>query len=221
MPPATTAPRPRPGRGQDILRVFTEKLAESGYDGTSISAVASELGLSKGTVMHHYGSKDRLLQQTMLGYMQRRNAEVIAIRKQFGDPEQRLAAIIVAMVTAHRDDRAATIAFSRELMRFANDPVMDEVRLLRRDFTNEVRRVIEDGMAAGTFRRGDSTLAALQIIGACNWLWTWLEPGGRLGVDEIAHEFVGSMLGGLLYADPPDPGTTLDFVAELRAATPA
>jgi AcrR family transcriptional regulator len=70
----------RPGRKREILERFTVRMAVQGYDQTSSSEIARDLGLSKGTVMHHYGSKDRLLRQMSLEYMQRRLTEVTSCR---------------------------------------------------------------------------------------------------------------------------------------------
>ena len=38
---------------------FTRAVAERGYDGTNFGDLAVELGISKGTIVHHFGTKDR------------------------------------------------------------------------------------------------------------------------------------------------------------------
>ena len=50
-----------PGSKDQILRTFADMVAEHGYDNVSLSMVAGELGISKGTIVHHYGTKDRML----------------------------------------------------------------------------------------------------------------------------------------------------------------
>jgi AcrR family transcriptional regulator len=190
--------RPRPGKQDEILRTFTEKVASKGYDGTSLGEIAGELGLSKGTIMHHYGAKENILRRMSLEYMQRRLAELELIAAEYEEPARRLAAIITALITAFRDDRAATQAFSREFMRFAQEPVMEEVRVLRERYSATVRGELERGMATGTFRRLDSRVVSLQLIGMCNWGWTWIDPDGPLTVEEIAAVYVETVIGGLL-----------------------
>ena len=41
-----------PGKSGAILDIFTRHVAEKGYDGTSFSDVASELGISQGLIVH-------------------------------------------------------------------------------------------------------------------------------------------------------------------------
>ncbi len=68
---------PRPGRlraagrSQDILATFTRFVAERGYSEANFSDIAGELGISKGTIVHHYGTKDRLFAAMHDSYMRR------------------------------------------------------------------------------------------------------------------------------------------------------
>jgi AcrR family transcriptional regulator len=206
--------RQRPGRQRDILNVFTDLVAEQGYDMTSLSEIASRLQVSKGTIMHHFGSKDRLLQQMALEYTERRLAELEIVLAAEEAPERQLALIVASLVTAHRDDRAATLAFSREFMRFASDPVMDEVRQLRRRYAGLISDVVSRGMDDGSFRRTDATIVALQLIGMCTWAWTWLRPDGPIAVDEVARIFVHTALDGVL-TEPSAERDVLELPEEI------
>jgi AcrR family transcriptional regulator len=195
----------RSGRQGDILETFTTLVARQGYDMTSVAEIADQLRLSKGTIMYHFGSKDQMLKQLSLEYMQRRLAELEEIVAQYAGADERLRAVVISLVTSYRNDRAASVAFSREFMRFADKPVMDEVRELRRCYVDLLQEVIDGGANDGTLRRTDTKVVALQIIGMCNWTWTWLRPDGRLSVDEIASIFADTLLAGLLApASAPD-----------------
>ena len=65
----------RKNRKEDIIRCFGDMVAERGYDKVSLRDVAEALEMSKGTILHHFGSKDRLLEQVHSDYMERRLAE--------------------------------------------------------------------------------------------------------------------------------------------------
>jgi AcrR family transcriptional regulator len=49
-------PRP-PGRRGEILDAFVRYVAERGYERTNIGDIADELGMSKGTIVHHFGTR--------------------------------------------------------------------------------------------------------------------------------------------------------------------
>ena len=67
--------RPVGGRRAAILELFIRSVAERGYDGTNIGDLAAALEISKGTIVHHFTSKDRMLAESHEDYMRRRLAE--------------------------------------------------------------------------------------------------------------------------------------------------
>lgn len=195
------ARRERASRRNDILRCFTELVAERGYDGVSLRDVADALGMSKGTILHHFGTKDRLLEELHADYMNRRLAEARELLERFDDPVDQVRAIIYQLLVAEQDDRAATVAFAREIVRFSSEDVMADVRAMRRQYAALVRDIIRRGVEAGVFADVDPTIASLQLFGMCNWSWTWFEPGGTWTTEEIAEEFSRTFLHGLISRD--------------------
>jgi TetR/AcrR family transcriptional regulator, cholesterol catabolism regulator len=189
---------PRGGQSSKgaILRLFADMIADHGYDEVSLSMVASELGISKGTIVHHYGTKDRMLEAVHHEYMTRRLAEAHAFLEQFEEPEQQLTAFVVQLLLCHRDDRAATVVFGREVARFATEELMRDVRHMRAEYTALVVDVIKRGMADGVFREDDADLVALQIFGSTNWSWTWISHS-RWSFQDIAATWMRTLLGGL------------------------
>jgi len=223
--PDGAAPR-RDSRRAAILDAFTRAVADRGYDGTNFGDLATELGISKGTIVHHFGTKDAMLRELHEGYMRRRLAEVRIVWERLTAPEERLAAFVHLGVRYQVVDRAATIAFQREVLRFAAEPGMDTSQALRAEYRRLVERVLADGTAAGTFRPGDDRLRTLQLFGSVHWMWTWFDPDGPRPVAEVAASFVDTFLAGVLVeragaarlADPD--GHVARVVGEAVAAGP-
>lgn len=188
---------PRKSKRAEILRSFTELVAERGYDEVSVRDVAESLAISKGTILHHFGSKEAILEQINNDYMRRRLAEARDYLPGLDDPVDELQAFICHLMLCQQDDRAATVAFSREIVRSASEPVMAEVRQLRDEFSAVLVQIIERGVKSGAFAKCDPRLTALQIFGMVNWAWTWFVPGGRKTAVEIADQFSATVIGGL------------------------
>jgi AcrR family transcriptional regulator len=187
----------RKSRRGEILQCFTEMVAERGYDEVSIRDVAEALGISKGTILHHFRSKEALLEQVHNEYMRRRLAEADDFLAEFDDPVDQLQLIVYQLMLSQQDDRAATVAFSREIVRSAEEEVMVEVRAMRDRYSALVIEIIARGVESGAFERVDPQLTALQVFGMCNWSWTWFKPEGRWQVSKIADEFCRTLIGGL------------------------
>ena len=56
----------------------------------------------------------------------------------------------------------------------------------RRAVLENFADVIERGMRSGEFGLVDAKVAALAILGMCNWTAWWYQPGGRRSREEIA-----------------------------------
>ncbi|MFJ9565202.1 TetR/AcrR family transcriptional regulator [Streptomyces fuscichromogenes] len=194
------------GRSGLILDSFTRRVAQFGYDGTNFSDIASELGISKGTIVHHYGTKDRLLASLHESYMRRRLAEAYLILNRLSSPSEQLAGLLFAFMLYHEHDRDATVAFQREISRLADQESLSEGVRLRGEYLELVRGVLRKGMESGQFRQGDPKIQSLLIMGSAQWAWTWFDPSGPHTADEVASSLVDMVLGGLLARPAAAPG---------------
>jgi AcrR family transcriptional regulator len=208
----------------DILDTFARLVAQLGYDEVSLRMVAEELNLSKGTIVHHYGTKDRILEAVHNDYMTRRLREAHEILDRISDPADQLTAFVAQLLLAQRDDRPATVAFAREIARVSTLELMKDVRAMRNQYAQLVQQAVQRGMDAGVFRRDDADLITLQIFGMCNWSWTWLRRDGQWSIAEIVDTWVGTLLSGLnLRADggAPDRAPIVEMVEQIMASSAA
>jgi AcrR family transcriptional regulator len=190
---------PRASSRDAILRVFAEHVAARGYADTSLGDVAAELGLSKGTIVHHFRSKEAMLGELHVAYFGRRFAEAEFILTELDDPVRRLIAMIYALLKAHRDDRAASLACLRELVRYFEGELNEYVRSQRVAYTDILVGVLRDGVRRGVLHTDDPRMTALHIFGMCNYAWTWYRPAGPQSVEQIAAQFARDILGGLIH----------------------
>jgi AcrR family transcriptional regulator len=187
----------RGGRRREILETFTRHVAQRGYDRANFGDVAAELGMSKGTIVHHFGTKDRMLAEVQETYMRRRLAEARELLDRLPGPVERVAAFVHAGVRYSADEPHTTVAFQREVVRLVDQPGMASARALRDCYRDLVVGVLHDGEADGTFAPGDARLRSLQMFGSLHWMWTWFDPAGRLPPGDVAAEFALTLLRGL------------------------
>jgi AcrR family transcriptional regulator len=203
-----------------ILKTFTDMVAAHGYDEVSLSMVARKLDLSKGTIVHHYTTKDRMLEAIHHEYMIRRTAEIRQIIDELKTPADQLTGFIAQLLLCERDDRAATVAFAREIARFSTLDLMADVRHMRAEYTALLRGVIERGMDEGDFRRDDAEFTTLQIFGMCNWSWTWLRPDRDWPIADIVRTWSTNILIGMGAGGKkriPDVDRIVDRVSEIMS----
>lgn len=186
------------GRRGEILETFIRHVADRGYDQTNLGDIAGELGMSKGTIVHHFGTKAQLLRELEENYMTRHLAAVQAMWEQLPSPAERIAAIIYASAMLQVTARDATVASQREVVKLSDDPAMQEVRKIRGEFQELITEEIRIGVKSKVFRKVDINLATLQLMGSLQWMWVWFSPDGPQAPEEIGAAFVNIFVGGLL-----------------------
>jgi AcrR family transcriptional regulator len=103
--------RGRATRSQ-IVEVATRLFAEHGYDKTSIDMVLTELGISRGSLYHHFTGKQALFEAVLLQVEADIGAETLAAGAGITDPAELL--------------RAGSLSWIRQ----AGDPVVRRIVLL-------------------------------------------------------------------------------------------
>jgi AcrR family transcriptional regulator len=186
------------GRRAEILEAFVRYVAERGYDRTNIGDIASELGMSKGTIVHHFGTKAQMLRELEETNLSRQLDTARMMWDRLDTPQERIAGTIYAAVLLQALARDVTVASRREVVQLSDDPAMQEIRELRRELQVLVVGEIHNGVRAGVFRSVNVELAALQLWGAVQWMWVWFNPDGARSPEEVGAAFVDMFLGGLL-----------------------
>ncbi len=184
------------GRRDAILAAAVRLFEEKGYHATSVQDIAEAVGLRKGSLYHYISSKDDLLIEIVLDAI-RAHTDRLAQTAGLALPaSERLARAITQHVKAIAENRATFTTYLREsyaINREQQAPVLEQSDR----YARLLERIIRDGQEAGEFRPADPKMAAMAVLGACNWLYRWYSPEGRLGPDDVARSFVKLFLEGL------------------------
>ena len=146
-----------------IVAAATHQLAEHGYAGCSIAAVARAAGVSPGTVYNHVSGKAELVAEVFRAVCRR---EVDAVRCAV-EPAEGSAARITALVEtfARRALKSPQLAYA--LLVEPVDPLVDELRLqFRVAYRDIAAGAIEAGVAAGELPPQNAAVVAAALVGA-------------------------------------------------------
>jgi len=174
--------------------------AERGYHGTSIGDLAEALGVQKASLYHHFASKQDLLYETM-----RSGADAFHAGLDTVPDDLRVADRIRLAMRAHlrvvADQLDVATVFVRE-WRYLDGERRDEIVAERRRYEERFRALFREGRELGELRTDlDDAAAALLVLSALNWAYTWLTP--ERDTDELADRFHGLLVDGVRgYATP-------------------
>src|SRR6266496_3272241 len=181
-------------RRTELTRQAARLFAEKGYHGTSIGEIAEALGVQKASLYSHIASKQDLLYETMREGADAFHAALDAIPERLPAVEKiRLALRGHLRVVAEQLD-VATV-FVQE-WRYLDGPRRDEIVAERRRYEERIRALFREGRELSELRTDlDDSTAALLMLSAANWAYTWLQPG--VDTDELADRFYALLIDGM------------------------
>ncbi len=181
-------------RRRELTREAAKLFAQKGYHGTSIGDIAEALGVQKGSLYAHIASKEDLLYETMREGAAAFHAALDAVPDDAPATEKiRLALRGHLRVVAEQLD-VATV-FVQE-WRYLEGARRDEIVAERRRYEERVRELFREGRELSELRADlDDASAALLLLSAANWAYTWLQPGRD--TDALADRFFALLVDGV------------------------
>jgi AcrR family transcriptional regulator len=170
-------------------RVFRTK----GYHAASVQDIADAVGILKGSLYHHFESKEELLYLIVKEPRARLYRAVAEIVADDAPAEEKLRRAILAHLEAFDQHYPHLFVYLRE-----REEMKRRFRGAPKEYERYWQQILREGMKSGEFRADlDVEVVSYGLLGMVNWLYKWYDPRGRLGVREIAAQFSAMALGGL------------------------
>ncbi|HEX2345605.1 MAG TPA: TetR/AcrR family transcriptional regulator [Gaiellaceae bacterium] len=187
-------------RKDELTRQAARLFAERGFHGTSMGHLAEALGVQKGSLYSLTGSKQELLFETMREGARAFHAALDAVPDD-APAIERIRLALRGHLGVVADQLDVATVFTRE-WRYLDDEYREEILAERRRYEERFRALFADGVAAGELRPDlDAGAAALLVLSAANWAYTWLTA--ERDTDELADRFTAILVDGIRgYATP-------------------
>jgi AcrR family transcriptional regulator len=204
---------------KEVLEQAAQLFARKGFANTSLQDVAEAIGLSRPALYYYFPSKNALLEALVEDVTVAAVVMLAEIRNntELG-PEERLRRAVESLVLwgLDRPTRFKVIDRAEDLL---PPDISATHEGAKRQVLQAMSTLIADGIAAGILRPVDPRLAALSIIGMCNWTAWWWTPRSRQTKDEVAAFICDMALSALRRVGPNLPtGNSLeDAIGLLRS----
>ena len=179
-------------RREAILSAAAHLYARKGFQGTSVSDLASACKTSKSLIYHYFPSKDDTLHAVMEAHL---DALVDAADEamRIGSAEERLRALTLSFMRLYVGAQDSHKVLLNELDNLPADQRCEVVAKQRR-----IIAVVESLILELRPDLNPITLPLTMLFfGMINWTHTWFRPDGRTTATEIADLAVAMLLNGL------------------------
>lgn len=185
-----------------IITAAAKVFQTRGYHAASVQDIADEVGILKGSLYHHFKSKEELLylivKEPIAGLYQT-VGEIVASE---APAAEKLRRAILAHLEAFHRHHPHLFVYLRE-SEDLKQRFRAATQLSPKQYERFWQQILREGMKAGEFRPDlDVQVVSYGLLGMLNWLYKWYEPRGRLSVREVAEQFWALALGGLAGGTP-------------------
>ena len=171
-----------------LLEAAVTAFAEKGFHGTTTRDIAAAASMSPAALYVHHKSKEELL------YLISKDGhdEVIRLISEAvaatDNPVDALRKVVHDFSAHHARGHVRSRVVNYELAALAPDHLA-EIRGIRHEIEDEIRRLVTRGVEAGVFDARDPRIAAAALLSLGIDLARWYRDGGRWTPDEIGEEY--------------------------------
>lgn len=181
----------------EILNAAAQIFSQKGFHAASMQDIAEAVNLQKGSLYHHVASKQEILALLLDQALDLLIEHMEAVLVQSLPIDEKLRLAIADYLTTILDHKELAVVLLLEHRGL--DPDLAARHIPQRDrFEGLWRELVRQGMDEGVFKCNDPVIVVLALMGALNWTITWYSAAGALSPAQIADQFAGLILSGLL-----------------------
>lgn len=184
-------------RKEQVIRSAAELFKEKGYAASSMRDLAQKLGIEAASLYSHIKSKEEILQTLCFDMAADFRESLEKVEQQNVSASQKLSLGIIGHVNVMARDLTASAVFMNE-HRHLSQPYLRDFLLLRINYINRFKSIIEQGVANHEFKKDiDTKLAVMTLFSSLNWMPMWYSPEGSIEPAELGQQLADMLVNGL------------------------
>jgi AcrR family transcriptional regulator len=194
----TAAEKRRESRREEILRAAQDLFHRQGYANTSLDDIARAVGIKREGLYYYFSNRPEILIAIILPLgLQLRDA-MRDILASADPPETKIARAVENHLMRFEKRFAESKITLRDDYFAENEEVLAVMGPVWDEYNDNWAKIIAEGQQAGVFDAAlDPKLAFLGILGQCNWVARWYEPGKSIPVPDLIEMYVRMILRGI------------------------
>jgi AcrR family transcriptional regulator len=178
-----------------VIQTAARAFRENGFHNTSLDAIAAELEVTKPTIYYYVTNKEQLLFECFVAGLQPILAALGDQKTSPAPARERLNAVLRQYAQAVASDFGWCLV--RAEHQDLSAPMSSQVRALKVEIDQGIRRLLKDGQKDGSIAPCDAKMTAFALAGALNWIPHWYREKQAMSAAQIAAAFVALFEEGL------------------------
>lgn len=193
---------PRPSkevRIAHILKSAREVFEQQGYEKAKVSDIAARIGIVEGTVFHHFGSKQDLVNKVIEDFYDEISLELQKGLQGVHGTRNQFYFIIWFHYKILMENAALCRVILNESRKEIQSELKDDIRQFYRKYISFINQVYKDGVANGDIRDGVSiSLIRNTIYGSIeNAMWVFIADGHPINIEQASEDLTNMVFHGI------------------------
>lgn len=187
---------PKSDRKITVIANTAAKLFSSkGYVETSMEEIAAGAKVSKGSIYYYFNTKCQILDHILSTFMDTVLENARRDLREIDDPEERIRSMILQHVRTY----TGNMYLAKTLMHEAHNlPAIKhrKIKVKEREYFRIVFRALSSYLKGNT-DRDRLTVLTFNLLGMCNWLYSWYDPKKSINPEQLALLIFNTFMNGL------------------------
>ena len=159
--------------------------------------LAQKLGIEAASLYSHIKSKEEILRNLCFDMAAEFRKSLEEVEKQKKPAREKLKNGIIGHIQVMAKDLTASAVFMNE-HRHLSQPYLRDFLLLRINYINRFKTIIEEGIKSGEFKPTiDKKLAVMTLFSSLNWMPQWYDPNSNIIPSELGNQLADMLINGL------------------------
>lgn len=184
-------------RKEQVIRQAAELFKEKGYAAASMRDLAQRLGIEAASLYSHISSKEEILRTLCFDLAAAFIASLEKVEAEKLSASEKLRKGIIGHIEVMSRDLTASAVFMNE-HRHLSQPYLRDFLLLRINYINRFKKMLEEGIRTGEFKNSiDKKLAVMTLFSSLNWMPNWYDPVGTIEPQVLGQQLADMLINGL------------------------
>lgn len=180
-----------------VFEAAGQLFMEKGYLAASMRELAERVGLEQASSLYnHLKSKEEVLRKICFDNAQKFINGISEIEKKTVSSSEKIKQLIALHIRVAIDDYTSVTVFNDE-WRHLSEPFLSDFLVLRRDYESRFKKIIDEGISSGQFKKTHSTVALYTILTSVRWIHYWYNEERELSPEALEKDITNLLLSGL------------------------
>jgi AcrR family transcriptional regulator len=181
---------------QIIYREAARLFREKGYNAASMRELAERVQLKASSLYNHIGSKEEILVKICFDNAHRFILGMEKVEAMNSDSREKIKELLRLHIRTALEDTTSVTVFNDE-WKHLSAPLLSEFILLRKDYENRFRKIIQEGVDSGELKKLNTEILLYSLLNSVHWLHHWFKKDGKIKPNEVEEDIITLLMEGI------------------------